>query len=116
VGQRGHEHHPHKFKGVKERRAARTKYYHPKKEGRDEQEKRERNNCPDDKRSRQNQPALHFVSLCKPVVSRSYIRRASMSEPDWNTMNADQKLEALYLLVHALIIEVGDLGGKFSKF
>ena len=39
-----------------------------------------------------------------------------MAEPDWNTMNPDQKLEALYQLVHALIVEVGDLGVKLSKF
>jgi hypothetical protein len=32
------------------------------------------------------------------------------------SMNADQKLEALYQLVHALIIEVGDLGVKLSRF
>jgi hypothetical protein len=38
-----------------------------------------------------------------------------MSEPDWNTMNSDQKLEALYELVHALVIEVGDLGVKVSQ-
>jgi hypothetical protein len=38
-----------------------------------------------------------------------------MAEPDRNTMNADQKLEELYQLFHALVIEVGDLGVKLSR-
>ena len=38
-----------------------------------------------------------------------------MSEPDWNAMNPDQKLEALYQPVHALVVEVGGFGVKVSR-
>ena len=39
-----------------------------------------------------------------------------MSEPDWNTMNPEQKLETLYQLFHALFIEAGELETRVSRF
>jgi hypothetical protein len=37
-----------------------------------------------------------------------------MSEPDWNTMSPDQKLESLRDLLHTLVTEVSDLGTRVS--
>jgi hypothetical protein len=39
-----------------------------------------------------------------------------MSDPDWNTMNPEQKLETLYQLFHALFIEAGELETRVSRF